>query len=419
MNSGHVYRSRWVATMLDDAPYGLVEDAAIATSAGQIDWVGPAAELPAKWRGMESTDFGSAGITPGLIDCHTHLVYAGRRAGEFEQRLLGTTYAEIAAAGGGIRSTVAATRAATEDELVKASWPRLRALLDEGVTTVEIKSGYGLDLASEQRMLRAARRLESPRTARIATTFLGAHAVPVEFDGRADEYVTEVVERMLPAVAEVGLADAVDAFCESIGFSLAQTERVLRAAVALGLPIKLHAEQLSDQKGAVLAAELGALSVDHLEYLDPGDAAALAGTLAGAGAGTVAVLLPGAFYFLRETQLPPIEALRAARVPIALATDCNPGSSPTTSPLLMMNMACVSFRMTPEEALAGFTRSAAAALGRANQVGTIAKGRRCDLAVWEVEAPGDLAYGMGQNPLRARILGGQTVDRHPLMEFPR
>jgi imidazolonepropionase len=386
------------------AGYGAIDDGVIAVRGGRIAWVGKRTELPAALRGPDTRahDAGGRWVTPGLIDCHTHLVYAGSRAAEFEQRLNGATYEEIARAGGGIRSTVAATRAASEVALLEASRPRLRALADEGVTTVEIKSGYGLDTDTEAKMLRAARALGAALPVTVRTTFLGAHALPPEFEGRADAYIDEVCERMLPAIARAGLADAVDAFCDRIGFTRAQTERVFAAARKLGLPVKLHAEQLSNQGGAQLAAQYGALSADHLEYVEETDVAALA------QAGTVAVLLPGAFYFLRETRLPPIDLLRRHGVAMAVATDCNPGSSPMTSLLLALNMACTLFRLTPLEALAGATREAARALGLQHEAGTLQAGKIADFVLWDVERPAELAYGIGVNPCHAVVKGGVT-----------
>ena len=370
-------------------PYGLIDDAALVVSSGLLEWVGARRDLPAQFAANDvlKNDAKGALITPGLIDCHTHLVYGGNRAGEFEQRLNGASYEDIARAGGGIASTVQATRAATELELESQSTPRLQALLAEGVTTIEIKSGYGLALEHERKTLRVARRLGAAHPVSVRTTFLGAHAVPPEFAGRADDYVDEVVA-MLPLLYAEGLVDAVDAFCERIGFSLGQTERVFKAAKALGLPVKLHAEQLSDSAGAQLAASYNALSCDHLEWLSD------AGVAAMAVAGTTAVLLPGAFYFLRETKLPPIEKLRRAKVPIAVATDCNPGSSPCSSLLLMLNMACTLFRLTPEEALAGVTRNAARALGLKDR-GVLAAGMRADFVLWDVQSPADLSYAFG------------------------
>jgi len=359
------------------------------------------AALPAALRqGAEEHDAQGALITPGLIDCHTHLVYGGDRAGEFEARLNGASYEEIARAGGGIVSTVAATRAADEDALLQQSRRRLRALLAEGVTTVEIKSGYGLSLEAEAKCLRVARRLGELERVDVRTTFLGAHALPPEFRERADDYIDEV-GRMLPLLHGEGLVDAVDAFCETIAFSPAQVRRVFEAARGLGLPVKLHAEQLSDSGGAELAASLGALSCDHLEWLGE------AGARAMARAGTVAVLLPGAFYFLRETRLPPVALLRAHGVPMAISTDCNPGSSPCTSLLLMLNMACVLFRLTPQEALAGVTRHAARALGLPDR-GVLAPGLRADFVLWDVRQPAELACAIGLNPCRATFVEGEA-----------
>ena len=340
-------------------------------------------------------------VSAGLIDCHTHLVFGGDRAREFELRLAGASYEEIARAGGGIVSTVKATRAASEDELVASALPRLDHLIAEGVTTIEVKSGYGLDTASELSLLRAARRLASVRPIRLRTTFLGAHALPADAQGDKDAYIAKVCEEMLPAVQAESLADAVDGFCEGIAFSPDQIRRVFAAARARGLPVKLHADQLSDLGGAALAAEAGALSADHLEYTSE------AGVAAMARAGTVAVLLPGAFYFLGETRRPPVEALRRHRVPIAVATDCNPGSSPLTSLLLAMNMAASLFRLTVAECLAGVTREAARALGLAAETGTIEVGKAADLAIWTVERPAELVYRIGANPLHARIWRGQ------------
>jgi len=379
---------------------GIVEDGVVASARGAILYAGPRADAPA-FEPVEAVPCAGRWITPGLIDCHTHLVHAGNRAHEFELRLAGASYEEIARAGGGIVSTMGATRAASEDDLVAGALPRLDALIGEGVTTVEIKSGYGLAPEPELKMLRAARRLAQARPVRIRTTFLGAHALPPEYRGDADGYVDLVCETMLPQVAAAGLADAVDAFCEGIGFTPAQTRRVFDAAAAHGLPVKLHAEQLSNQHGARLAAEHGALSADHLEHLDADGVAAMA------RAGTVATLLPGAFYFMRETQRPPIDALRAAGVPIALATDCNPGTSPLTSILLVLNMGATLFGLTVDECLAGVTRNAARALGMADAIGTLEPGKRCDLAIWDVERPAELVYRMGFNPLHARIWSGQ------------
>jgi imidazolonepropionase len=384
---------------MSGAGYGLIEDAALVVQGERIAWVGPRVRLPAGWARAPVHDCEGALVTPGLIDCHTHLVYGGDRAHEFEQRLNGASYEEIARAGGGIASTVKATRAADEASLRSQSLPRLRALLAEGVTTLEIKSGYGLAWEHERKCLRVARSLAAGAPVDVRTTFLGAHALPPEFAGRPDDYVVEVLH-MLPRLHAEGLVDAVDAFCERIAFTPAQTQRVFEAAQALGLPVKLHAEQLSDSGGAALAARFGALSCDHLEWLSEEGARAMA------RAGSVAVLLPGAFYFLRETQQPPTGLLRAHGVPIAISTDCNPGSSPCTSLLLMLNMACTLFRLTPLEALAGATRNAARALGLADR-GMLAPGLRADFALWDVASPAHLAYAFGANPRRQTVFAGQ------------
>lgn len=380
-------------------PYGLVPRGAVAIEGDRIAWAGPEADLPERLSAGEAVDVGGRLVTPGLIDCHTHIVHGGNRAREFEMRLEGASYEEIARAGGGIVSTVAATRAAGEEQLLAEALPRVDALIAEGVTAIEVKSGYGLDVETELAMLRAARRIGEVRPVRVRTSFLGAHAVPPEYRGRADAYIDEVCLPALEAAAAEGLADAVDGFCEGIAFDTAQTARVFGQARDLGLPVKLHAEQLSNMGGARLAARFGALSADHLEYADEGDAVAMA------AAGTVAVILPGAFYTLRETQAPPIAAFRTHGVPMAVATDCNPGSSPMTSLLLAMNMAATLFRMTPEECLAGVTRHAARALGMTD-AGVIAAGMRADLAVWDVESPAELTYRIGFNPLWKRIFGG-------------
>jgi imidazolonepropionase len=392
-----------IATMAGDAaaPYGLIEDGALAVRDGRIEWVGAASALPPAMREEAVVhDAGGALITPGLIDCHTHLVYGGDRAGEFEARLNGATYEEIARAGGGIVSTVKATREASEGGLLAQSRTRLRQLLAEGVTTIEIKSGYGLALEPEGRCLRVARRLGEQERVSVRTTFLGAHALPPEFKGRPDDYVDEVC-RMLPQLHAEGLVDAVDAFMETIGFDSAQTRRVFEAARSLGLPVKLHAEQLSDSAGAELAASFHALSCDHLEWLSESGAKAMA------RAGSVAVLLPGAFYFLRDTKAPPVALLREHGVPIAVSTDCNPGSSPCTSLLLMLNMACTLFRLTPQEALAGVTRNAARALGLRDR-GMLAPGLRADFVLWDVASPAHLTYAFGANPCRAVFVEGQA-----------
>ena len=390
-----------LATMDGDKPYGLVERGAIAIEAGLIAWVGAERDLPARHASHERRALDGRLVTPALVDCHTHVVHGGDRAREFEMRLEGASYEQLARAGGGIVSTVAATRAADVDALVESALPRVDALLGEGVATLEIKSGYGLDRDTEIAMLRAARRLGEARPVRVRTSFLGAHAVPDEYAGRADAYLDEVCLPTLDAAHAEGLVDAVDGFCEGIAFSPEQIGRVFDRARALGLPVKLHAEQLSRLGGATLAAEHGALSADHLEYANADDARAMA------AAGTVAVLLPGAFYTLRETVLPPVEAFRAAGVPMAIATDCNPGSSPLTSPLLTMNMACTLFRLTPAEALAGMTRHAARALGL-HDTGTLRPGLRADLAIWDVERPAELAYRLGAHPLHELLRGADS-----------
>ena len=405
MRCDQVWRNARLAT-LDPSKMGLGEvlDGLVASAHGRIVFAGAASDAPAL-EAAKTVDCAGRWITPGLIDPHTHLVYGGDRAHEFELRLAGASYEAIAQAGGGIVSTMKATRAASERQLVETALPRLDALLAEGVTTVEIKSGYGLSTADEMKALRAALALAAERPVTIRTTFLGAHALPPEFAGNADSYIDLVCREMIPAVAAKGLADAVDAFCEGIGFTQRQTRRVFEAARAHGLPVKLHAEQLSNLHGAALAAEFGALSADHLEHLDD------AGIAAMARSGTVATLLPGAYYFVRETKAPPIAALRAAGVSMALATDCNPGTSPLTSPLLVMNMAATLFRLTVDECLAGVTREAARALGLLGEIGTLEAGKRCDLAIWDIERPAELVYRMGFNPLHARVFGGQTWTR--------
>jgi len=372
----------------------------VAITQGRIAQVGPMDALPAGLGRPEERDGEGALLTAGLIDCHTHLVYAGDRAREFEQRLQGASYEEIARAGGGIRSTVRLTREASPEALFDASARRLRELMRHGVTTVEVKSGYGLSLEAERKCLQVARRLGEAFPVEVRTTLLAAHAVPPEFEGHPDAWIDEIVQRLLPAIAEEGLADAVDAFCETIGFTPAQTRRVFEAARRLGLPVKLHAEQLSNQHGAALAAGFGALSADHLEHLDE------AGAIAMARAGTVAVLLPGAYYFLRDTVAPPVALLRRHRVPMAVATDCNPGTSPGTHLPLMMNMACTLFRLTPAEALLGVTRHAAQALGLAGSHGIVATGRQADLCLWDVDHPAELSYAIGASPLRTRLQRG-------------
>ncbi|KZL22105.1 Imidazolonepropionase [Pseudovibrio axinellae] len=394
------------ATLQSDTPgYGLICDAAIALEGDKICWVGPKDDLPTKWRALPQVDLGGRLATPSLIDCHTHIVYGGSRAREFEMRLNGATYEEIARAGGGIRSTVAATRAASEDELLAYALPRVDALLREGVTLLEIKSGYGLDLDSELKMLRVARKIGTLRPVQVLTTFLGAHALPPEYEGRSDEYIDFVCDQVLPAVQSEGLADAVDAFCEGIAFSPAQVSRVFDRAQELGLPVKIHSEQLSNLGGTTMAAHHKALSADHLEYLDE------AGVQAMKDAGTVAVLLPGAFYYLRETQHPPLQLLRDAGVPVALATDANPGSSPLTSLLLCMNMACTLFCMTPQEALAGITRNAALALGQQDNCGTLEAGKNANIAIWDVTEPAELAYRIGFNPLNRLYFLGKNITK--------
>lgn len=392
-----------VATMVPGTSvYGMVKNGAVCVREGRIGRVGATDTLPGGTleRARKVRDCGGRLVTPGLVDCHTHLVYAGNRAGEFEMRLKGASYEEIARAGGGIMSTVQATRSASDDQLFEGSLHRLEALLANGVTTVEIKSGYGLETESEIRMLRVAGRLADHAAANIKTTFLGAHAIPPEYTGRADAYIDLVCGEMLPRVAGEGLADAVDAFCEGIAFTPEQVERVFIAASDLGLDIKCHAEQLSNLGGATLAARYGAASVDHLEYLAPSDVPALAAS------GTVAVLLPGAFYVLRETQLPPVAALRRHSVPISVATDSNPGSSPVLSLTLMLNMACTLFQLTPDEALAGVTREGARALRMLDEVGTIEPGKRADLVLWDVCDPVELSYRVGGNPCLAVMIRG-------------
>jgi len=376
------------------APYGAIRDGAIGITAGRIEWVGPRDDLSGAPEALATDvlDAERAWVTPGLVDCHTHLVYGGNRANEFEMRLNGASYEEIARAGGGIVSTVLTTREASDHELATTAAGRVKSLLSEGVTTVEIKSGYGLDLATELRMLRIARLLGDTAPVTVKTTFLGAHAVPAEFKGRADAYIDFVVNEVLPAVASAGLADAVDCFCENIGFTPEQTMRVFDAAKALGLPVKLHADQRTDTGGAALAAKYGALSADHIEYSNE------AGIAAMAAAGTVGVLLPGAYYFLREDHLPDIAAMRRQGLHMALATDSNPGSSPLVSILLALNFGCTIFRLTPEEALAGVTRNGAKALGMGATHGTIEVGKVADLVLWKVDAPAELAYAMGANP---------------------
>jgi imidazolonepropionase len=400
MRFDRVWFNARLATLAGDG-LGIVESGAVAAKDGRIAFAGPAKDLPTGWDAAERIDCQGRWITPGLVDCHTHLVFGGDRAHEFELRLNGASYEEIARAGGGIVSTVKATRAATEDELVASALPRLDHLIAEGCTTVEVKSGYGLDLQTEARSLRAARRLADVRPVSITTTFLGAHALPPEANGDKEAFIDKVCHEMLPALAREGLVDAVDAFCEGIAFSPEQTARVFDAAKAHGLTIKLHADQLSNLHGAKLAADYGALSADHLEYTDEDGAAAMA------KAGTVAVLLPGAFYMLRETKAPPVAAFRKVGTRMALATDCNPGTSPLTSLLLTMNMGATLFRMTVEECIAGVTREAARALGKLDEIGTLEAGKSCDLAIWNIERPAELVYRIGFNPLHARVWRGQ------------
>jgi len=399
MQCDTLWRNARLATMAGPG-LGIVEQGLVAASHGRVVYAGDAGSAP-PFEATDTIDCDGRWITPGLIDCHTHLVHGGDRAAEFELRLAGASYEEIARAGGGILSTMKATREASEEDLVRSALPRLDALLAEGVTTIEVKSGYGLALDPERRMLRAARQLGDRRPVRVVKTFLGAHALPPEFAGDPEGYIALVADEMIPAIAEEGLANAVDAFCEKIGFSIEQTRRIFEAATAYHLPVKLHAEQLSSLGGARLAAQYRALSADHLEYLDAAGAAAMA------KAGTVATLLPGAFYFVRETKLPPIAELRRANVPIALATDCNPGTSPLTSLLLVLNMGATLFRLTVEECLLGVTRHAAAAIGLSEEIGTLEQGKSCDLALWDIERPAELVYRMGFNPLHARVWRGE------------
>ncbi len=387
-----------LATLQPGTAYGLIEDGAVAIRKGRIEWCGKSADIPKKFNPWPERKMNGALITPSLIDCHTHIVYGGNRAKEFEKRLSGVSYEDIARQGGGIISTVKATRETHEDALLASALVRVDRLLSEGVSCIEIKSGYGLDIETELKMLRTARRIAEVRDVRIRTSFLGAHALPPEYKNKPDQYIDEVCLKALRAAHKAGLVDAVDGFCETIGFTKMQIMRVFDAARALGLPVKLHAEQLSHQGGAAMTAEYKGLSADHLEYLD------MAGVTAMAAAGTVAVLLPGAYYFLRDITPPPIDALRKAGVPIAVATDCNPGSSPLTSLLLAMNMACTLFRMTPEEALTGATRHAATALGLTD-TGTIIARKRADLSIWDAAHPSELSYHFGHNLLKERLFG--------------
>lgn len=394
-----------IATMAAEAAdYGIVEDAALAISKGKISWIGEMQSLPEfDSSSIQVIDGEGRWLTPGLIDCHTHIVYGGNRANEFEMRLQGKSYEEIANAGGGIVSTVSATRSSTEDQLFESASKRLLALCKEGVTTVEIKSGYGLDTPNEIKMLTVAKRLEECFPVTVQKTFLGAHAVPTEYSGNSQAYIDEVCDKMLPAIADLSLADAVDVFCENIGFTYSETQQVFKAAKKYKLPVKIHAEQLSNMRGAELASTYNALSADHLEYLsEEGVNKMKAGNM-------VAVLLPGAYYFLRETQLPPIQLLREEGVPIAIATDANPGSSPIHSIQLMLNMACTLFKLTPSEALAGVTRNAAKALGLEQTKGVLAVGMDADIACWNIEQPAQLAYQFGVNPLHILMKDGQPV----------
>jgi len=388
-------------------PNDFILPGAIAVSGTHIAWVGPDQQIPSHLIASphREHDLGQAWVTPGLVDCHTHLVYAGSRAEEFERRLCGASYEEIARGGGGINSTVRATRAADEETLFRESARRLEPLLAEGVTAVEIKSGYGLRLADERKMLKVARKLGDRYPVTIYTTFLGAHALPPEFAGRPDDYICAVCDEMLPALADEGLVDSVDVFCESIGFTIAQSERVYEKASKLGLPVKMHAEQLTNSRGAHLACRYKAISADHLEHLDE------EGVIAMKNAGVVAVLLPGAFYFLRDTRLPPVDLLRRHQVPMALATDSNPGTSPMTSILLILNMACTLFRLTPAEALMGVTRNGAQALGKSDRHGTLAAGRFADFCVWDVESLAELSYRFGFNPLTISVRHGEITRK--------
>ncbi len=394
-----------VATMVaGDKPYGLIDHGAIGIIDEKIVWVGETSQVPKEQLALcqNQMDCMNALATPGLIDCHTHIVYGGERIDEFEMRLNGASYSEISKAGGGIASTVSATRLSTEDALFDSAKQRINSFLNEGVTTIEIKSGYGLDLETELKMLRVARRLGRELSLDVSTSFLGAHAIPAEFKDRSDDYIDYICRDVLPLVAADNLADSVDAFCEDIAFSAQQIERVFRCAVSHGLSLKLHAEQLSDQKGAVMAAEMGALSVDHIEYLAEDDVAVIKRN------DTVAVLLPGAFYFLGETKLPPVAALRSLGVSIAISSDANPGSSPVSSLLLMLNMACTLFKLTPEESLAGVTRNAAKALGLASEVGTLEVGKLANMVLWSLENPAELSYRIGHNPCQKVMYRGKV-----------
>jgi len=401
-----VWRKLRIATCDEQAR--VFDPGAIVTHEGKVEWCGPERELPGGLRPERTVELAGRWLTPGLIDCHTHLVFAGQRAAEFARRSSGESYADIARGGGGILGTMRATRASSEDALVEAARPRLQALMAEGVTTIEIKSGYGLDLESELRMLRAARRLGAGHSVTVRTSFLGAHALPPEFEGRGDEYIETLCRDWLPAVAGAGLADAVDAYCERIAFSAAQCAALFAAARAFGLPVRLHAEQLSNQGGSLVAAQCGALCCDHLEYAGEREAAAFA------RAGTVAVLLPVAFYFLDEKQLPPVEALRRHGVPMAVASDCNPGSAPCASLLLALNMARRFFGLTSREVLSGVTRHAAQALGIAGERGSITAGRAADFSVWSVDALDEIGYWMGFNPCSMVVKDGEIVLERPV-----
>ena len=394
-----LFKNATIATMTNQGSYGLIECGALYIRDGKIDWVGKVSEIPSEFLHSKSEDLDGRLVTPGLIDCHTHIVYGGNRSVEFEMRLNGASYEDVARAGGGIISTVSDTRLSSIEDLVKDSLPRVDQLISEGVTLIEVKSGYGLDRETELKMLKAARQIQSERPIRVVTTFLGAHAVPPEYKDDPDTYIDTICIPTLHDANNEGLVDSVDAFCENIAFDVDQVERVFQSAKKMGLPVKVHSEQLSHMGGTKLAADYRALSADHIEYANAQDAKALS------IAGTVAVLLPGAFYTLRETQLPPLLDLRNEKVPIAIATDCNPGSSPLTSILLTMNMACTLFQMTPQETLAGVTKNAAKALGKKDS-GTIEIGNRADLCIWEVKHPAELSYRIGFNPLHRRIFGG-------------
>ena len=394
-----LFKNATIATMTNQDSYGLIECGALYIRDGKINWVGKVSEIPSKFLHSKSEDLEGRLVTPGLIDCHTHIVYGGNRSVEFEMRLNGASYEDVARAGGGIISTVSDTRLSSIEDLVKDSLPRVDQLISEGVTLIEVKSGYGLDRETELKMLKAARQIQSERPIRVVTTFLGAHAVPPEYKDDPDTYIDTICIPTLHDANNEGLVDSVDAFCENIAFNVDQVERVFQSAKKMGLPVKVHSEQLSHMGGTKLAADYRALSADHIEYANAQDAKALS------IAGTVAVLLPGAFYTLRETQLPPLLDLRNEKVPIAIATDCNPGSSPLTSILLTMNMACTLFQMTPQETLAGVTKNAAKALGKKDS-GTIEIGNRADLCIWDVKHPAELSYRIGFNPLHRRIFGG-------------